>query len=593
MAIQVEDQEKDYLSIDNVSRVVFFISLIGLILLIIDFGFDHLDVIEQYINFFYFLVLFSGIFITIYRYLLQWRSIRYKVAIFDVLTNALVLYVVSRHFFSQEAEQHSHIFYSDSLMKISILFTFFREFVIRKINFQRSIFNPAQLFVLSFLTIIFSGAFMLMLPNATQNGIHFIDALFTSTSAVCVTGLSSVDTAKTFTHFGHIIIMFLIQIGGLGILTFISYFSYFFKGKTTYENQLVMMDMTNSEKLGEVYKVLKNVILITLIIEFAGGLAIYLSLDDSMFPTTYSQIFFSAFHSVSAYCNAGFSILSNNLYETGFRFNYNLHLSVAGLIILGGLGFPIVSNSVYYIKYRIMNLFAPITGRAKVYKPRVINLSTKIILYTTFFLLAGGTVLLFITEFYYTLEPHSWYGKIVTAFFTAVTPRTAGFNTVDMTALTMPSVLILTLLMWIGASPASTGGGIKTSTFAIAIMNISSLAKGKSRLELNRRQIPDSTVRRAFAIIVLSVLVIGLGILFIVARDGDKGLTKIIFESVSAFGTVGLSLGITPFLTVQSKIVLILLMFIGRVGMLTLLVALIRKAKYKNYKYPDEDIILN
>jgi trk system potassium uptake protein len=589
----VKEQEKDYLSIDNVSRVVFFISLIGLIILVIDFGFDHLDAVEQYINFFYFLVLFSGIFVTIYRYLLQWRSISYKVAIFDVFTNVLVLYVVSRHFFSQEAEQQSHIFYSDSLLKILILFTFFREFVIRKINFQRSIFNPAQLFVLSFLTIIFSGAFMLMLPNSTQNGISFIDALFTSTSAVCVTGLTVVDTATVYTHFGHFIIMFLIQVGGLGILTFISYFSYFFKGNTTYENQLVMMDMTNSEKLGEVYKVLKNVILITLIIEFTGGLFIYFSLDESLFPSTYSQIFFAAFHSVSAYCNAGFSILSNNLYETGFRYNYNLHLSVAGLIILGGLGFPIVSNSVYYIKYRILNFLAPLLGREKIYKPRVINLSTKIILYTTFFLLVGGTILLFITEYYYTLEPHSWYGKIVTAFFTAVTPRTAGFNTVDMTALTLPSVLIITLLMWIGASPASTGGGIKTSTFAIAIMNISSLAKGKSRLELNRRQIPDSTVRRSFAIIVLSILVIGLGILFVVAKDGDKGLTKIIFESVSAFGTVGLSLGITPYLAVQSKIVLILLMFIGRVGMLTLLVALIRKAKYKNYKYPDEDIILN
>ncbi|HAY71661.1 MAG TPA: ATPase, partial [Saprospirales bacterium] len=259
----------------------------------------------------------------------------------------------------------------------------------------------------------------------------------------------------------------------------------------------------------------------------------------------------------------------------------------------GGLGFPIVSNTIYYLKYRLLNLLAPIIGKSKKYRPRVINLSTKIILYTTFFLIVGGTLMLYLTEYYYALESHNWYGKMVTAFFTAVTPRTAGFNTIDMTSLTLPSIMIITLLMWIGASPASTGGGIKTSTFAIALMNIISLSKGKSRVELYRRQIPDSTIRRSFAIIVLSIIVIGLGILMVVSKDGDKGLTRIIFESVSAFGTVGLSLGITPFLTVQSKIVLILLMFIGRVGMLALLVALIRKAKYKNYKYPDEDIILN
>jgi len=589
----VEKPEKDFFSIDNISRIVFIISLIGLVLLIVDFGFDLVFEAEIIFNGYYFIVLASGVFITIYRYLLQWKNLSFKVAVFDFITNLLVLYILSQFFFKRIGHQENNDFYSDTFFKLSILFTFFREFLIRKINFQRDFLNPAQLFVLSFLVIILSGAFLLMLPNATTEKITFIDALFTSTSAVCVTGLTVVDTATHFTYLGKTFIMMLIQIGGLGILTFISYFSYFFKGRTTFENQLVIKDMTNVDKLSEVYKVLKNVILITLIIEFAGGLFIYFSLDDQILPNRYSRIFFAAFHSVSAYCNAGFSTLTNNLYEPGYRYNYNLHLSVAWLIILGGLGFPIVSNTIYYLKYRLLNLLAPIIGKSKKYRPRVINLSTKIILYTTFFLIVGGTLMLYLTEYYYALESHNWYGKMVTAFFTAVTPRTAGFNTIDMTSLTLPSIMIITLLMWIGASPASTGGGIKTSTFAIALMNIISLSKGKSRVELYRRQIPDSTIRRSFAIIVLSIIVIGLGILMVVSKDGDKGLTRIIFESVSAFGTVGLSLGITPFLTVQSKIVLILLMFIGRVGMLALLVALIRKAKYKNYKYPDEDIILN
>ncbi len=569
------------------------LSLVGVILLIVEFGFGLIDQATVFLNVFYFVLLSSGIFITIYRYLLLWGTISYKVAIFDLITNALVFLVILQHFFSEKAEGNTSYFYDDIWFKLSIFFTFFREFAIRKINFQRRVLNPAQLFVLSFLIIIFSGAFMLLLPNATTNGISFVDALFTSTSAVCVTGLTVLDTATQFTHFGQIIIMLLIQAGGLGILTFISYFSYFFKGRTTFENQLVIKDMTNADKLGEVYKLLKNVILITLIIEFIGGVFIYTSLDRSLFTTEYSRIFFAAFHAVSAYCNAGFSTLTNNLYEPGYQYNYNLHLSVAWLLIMGGLGFPIVSNTLYYIRYKVLNMLSPITGKVRIHKPRVISLGTKIILITTFFLILAGTLLILATEYYYTLGSHSWYGKIVTAFFTAVTPRTAGFNTVDMTALSLPTVMIIILFMWIGASPASTGGGIKTSTFAIALMNFISLAKGKSRLELHRRQIPDTTVRRSYAIIVLSLIAIGLGIFLMLIKDGDKGMEKIIFEAFSAFGTVGLSLGITSLLTEHSKIVLILLMFFGRVGMLSILVSLIRKAKYKNYKYPEEDIILN
>lgn len=587
------DEDKDILRMELINKLVFIISLTGLIILIIDFGFDQNYVIQELINGYYFVVLISGVFITILRYLTQSKDISFKVLIFDIFSNLLIFVIIGLHFFSNSAQRQTTIFYSDDWLKLSILFTFVREFAVRKINFQRNYLNPAQLFVLSFITIIVSGALMLMLPNATYKGISFIDALFTSTSAVCVTGLTVVDTATYYTHFGQLIIMLLIQVGGLGILTFVSYFAYFFKGATTFENHLVIKDMANVEKVGEVFRVLKNVLLITFIIETAGAIVIYFSLDYSLLPSLYSRIFFSAFHSVSAFCNAGFSTLTNNLYEPGYQFNYPLHLSISALLVLGGLGFPIVSNTLYYLKYRFLNLITPITKKPKIYRPRIVSLSTKIILFTTFSLIIVGTILLYISEYNNTLKPHSGFGKVVTALFAATTPRTAGFNTVNMATLTLPTILITMFLMWVGASPASTGGGIKTSTFAIALMNFTSIAKEKSRLELFRRQIPDSTIRRSYAIIILSILVIGAGIMLISAFDSDKGLANIAFEAVSAFGTVGLSLGVTSFLSANSKIVLILLMFTGRVGMLSVLIALIKKEKFSNYRYPDEEILIN
>jgi trk system potassium uptake protein len=587
------DEDKDILRMELINKLVFIISLVGLIILIIDFGFDQNYVIQELINGYYFIVLISGVFITVLRYLTQMKDISLKVLIFDIISNLLIFLIIGFHFFSNSAQRQTTIFYSDDWLKISILFTFIREFAVRKINFQRNYLNPAQLFVLSFITIIVSGALMLMLPNATIKGISFVDALFTSTSAVCVTGLTVVDTATYYTNFGQIIIMLLIQIGGLGILTFVSYFAYFFKGATTFENHLVIKDMANIEKVGEVFRVLKNVLLITFIIETAGALIIYLSLDYSLLPSLYSRIFFSVFHSISAFCNAGFSTLTNNLYEPGYQFNYPLHLSISALLVLGGLGFPIVSNTMYYLKYRFLNLITPITKKPKIYRPRIVSLSTKIILFTTFSLIVAGTILLYISEYNNTLKPHSGFGKVVTALFAATTPRTAGFNTVNMASMTLPAILITMFLMWVGASPASTGGGIKTSTFAIALMNFTSIAKEKSRLELFRRQIPDSTIRRSYAIIILSILVIGTGIILISAFDGDKGLTNVAFEAVSAFGTVGLSLGVTSFLSANSKIVLILLMFTGRVGMLSVLIALIKKEKFSNYRYPDEEILIN
>ncbi|MEZ4970850.1 MAG: potassium transporter TrkG [Flavobacteriaceae bacterium] len=573
-------------------KTAFWASVLGMFAFIFHFGFTQTVLGQQIIDTFYFVVIAIGLFSTFARYFENPILLKRKVAFFDFLSVAYTLYIFYMYLFVGEAFKTDLVLENPFWVVLAVILTFIREFSELKLDLNRTYLNPAQLFILSFLTIILLGSLLLMLPKATHDGISFIDALFTSTSAVCVTGLIVVDTGTYFTIFGQSIIMFLIQVGGLGILTFASYFSYFFKGGSTYENQLTLSEMTNSQKVGDVFKTLKNVIIITATVEFSAALLIFFSLDTSLISNYADQAFFSLFHAISAFCNAGFSTLSNSIYETGFRFNYTLQLVIIATFVLGGLGFPIVVNLLNYVKHKFQNLFR-FQSTNKTYKPWVLNINSRITLITTLSLTAIAFILFLILEYNNTLAEHSVYGKIVNALFGAATPRTAGFNSVDMTALTFPTVMIIILLMWIGASPASTGGGIKTSTFAIATLNIISLAKGKHRIEVFRREIADISVRRAFATITLSLIVIGSGIILIAIFDPEKGLLNIAFESFSAYSTVGLSLGITESLSTPSKLIVIVIMFVGRVSMLSIMVAIFKKIKHKNYRYPSEEITIN
>ncbi|MFH4967488.1 potassium transporter TrkG [Gaetbulibacter sp. M240] len=574
-------------------KAAFITSVIGMFLFIADFGFNKSEYIQKLFNTYYFIVIALGIIATILRYLERLKKIKRSVIIFDVVTILVTLFILFAHFLGEDAHRHISFLYNDNWVKFAIILTFIREFSEQNINYKNTRLNPAQLFIVSFLGIIFLGALLLMLPNATYRDISFLDALFTATSAVCVTGLIVVDTGSYFTIFGQSIILCLIQAGGIGILTIASYFSYFFKGGATYENQLTLGDMTGANKLGEVFSTLKRILTITFSIELLAAILIYLSLDKNLLGSFFEKLFFSVFHAVSAFCNAGFSTLPNSLYESGFRYNYMLQGIIVAAFVLGGLGFPIVVNIIKFLKYFITKKVFYFTGKKQSHKPWVLNLNSRITLVTTSVLTVVGTILFYINEYDNTLAEHQGLGKFITALFGAATPRTAGFNTVDMTALNFSTVMMLFLLMWIGASPASTGGGIKTNTFAIATLNFLSLARGKSKIEVFRREIAQISVRRAFAVISLSLLVIGTGIILISIFDSDKNLLDIAFECFSAYSTVGLSLGITSSLSSMSKLTIIAVMFIGRVSMLTLLIAFFKKIKHKNYKYPVEELTIN
>lgn len=573
-------------------KIAFWISFIGLITIITDFGYTQTAISQKFIDSFYFFVLGVGLISTLVRYFKKYTLIKRKVFIFDLLSVLFTLWIFLLYLFVGVPFDTDLLLENPIWVKIAVLLTFIREFSELRINFNRALLNPAQIFILSFMVVIFFGSFLLVLPNATYDGISYLDALFTSTSAVCVTGLTVVNTATQFTLFGQTTIMILIQLGGLGILTFASYFSYFFKGGTTYENQFALSDITNSRKLGEVFSTLKYIIFITFGIEIFSGFLIYSSIDSGTFNTQSEQLFFSAFHSISAFCNAGFSTLSNNIYETGFRFNYYLQSVIILTFVLGGLGFPIVVNILQYLKYLVSNLRS-FSSKKNRYRPWIISLNSRINLITTLSISFVAFIAFYFLEYNNTLADHNSFGKIVTALFGATTPRTAGFNTIDTALMAFPTLIMVMLLMWIGASPQSTGGGIKTSTFAIAILNILSLARGRSRIEIFRREIAEVSVRRAFAIISLSFVVIGSAITLISIFDPGKKLIDIAFECFSAYGTVGLSLGITGDLSSASKFVIIVVMFVGRISMLSFVIAVFRKIKHENYSYPKEEITIN
>lgn len=580
----------------RVDRFIFGVSIILLALVIAEVGFN-LQPFYIYVLSRVFTFGFATLFVLwLLRFLtrFQWKRLTKRGYSEIVILALLFVFSLFRIW----------VLYYDSFPAFALFFTksyaayvlvaivFIYEFSSKAFSLLERSFNPAMIFVLSFIFLILVGSLLLLLPNATANGISILDAFFTSTSAVCVTGLVVVDTATAFTPLGQWIILILIQLGGLGIMTFTSFFVLFFRGEATFQSQLFLKDVINEDNFGQILKSVYKIVVFTLAIELLGALFIYISVGSS--SPAGERLFTSLFHSVSAFCNAGFSTYSNGLYEPALRYNYTLHFVIAILVIIGGLGFPILVNYYRLAKHFIRNKINQLKGADSYYKhkPHVITAGTRIVLYTTGILLIVGTVLFFITEYNNSLKGLSWAGKIVTSFFGAVTPRTAGFNTVNMSQLLHSTVFVTIFLMWVGASPGSTGGGIKTTTFALALLNAFSLARGKERVEFYRVQFSNESLRRAFAVMLLSTLVIGSSVFLLALFQPNMALLNIVFEVVSAFSTVGLSLGITSSLSVGGKVVIILTMFVGRVGMLTILIGMFKRTRFVSYKYPTENVYI-
>ncbi|WP_201554501.1 TrkH family potassium uptake protein [Psychrobacter immobilis] len=582
---------KRYRLLNNVTIVI---SIIGVAIALLDSGFTLPMWLQQVFHIFYLAIIFLGFVVTAGRYLYSKKPLTLnKVAVFDLLTSIAIVILLAAHFTDLVRSGMSVAVDGFVAIKIAVFVTFIREISDHDFNLNRTFLNPAQFFILSFLSLVLVGALLLMMPNATTQPLSFIDALFTATSAVCVTGLIVVDTATYFTTFGQVIIMGLIQIGGLGILTFVTYFSYFFKGGVSYETQASISEMSYMRGMGDVVSTLKSILYVTFAVEAVAAALIYISIYDIPDMDWSEQLFFSVFHAISAFCNAGFSTFSAGMYDDALRFNYPLQLIIATTFIFGGMGFVIVVNVLRYLRDRAERLIYRHDQRY-IYRPWLLNINSRITLITTGALLLVGLIGVMIFEYNNVLADHrSFFGKLVTGLFTAATPRTAGFNTIDMGELAFPTIMLTIFLMWIGASPNSTGGGIKTSTFAIALLNTLSLARGQTNVEVFKRQIADISIRRAFSIMWLSLLVIGMGVTLISYDQPELDLIKVVFECFSAYSTVGLSLNLTTELSDFSKMVVSVIMFVGRVSMLTIFIALLKNKRQRNYRYPTEEITIN
>lgn len=482
-------------------------------------------------------------------------------------------------------KEYTH-FYS-VVITVSMLYLVGFELV-RFSNILNSIaLQPATTFIFSFLLLIAIGTGLLMLPAMTEKigGASFMEALFTSVSASCVTGLIIVDTATFFTFKGQIVILILMQLGGIGIVSFTTFFASFLKSGVGIKQQLMIQDYLSGENLSSSRSLLRQVIFITFTIELMAFVGIYFSWGSEIQFTGFGdRVFKSLFHAVSAFCNSGFSLFSNGLYDTTIRNSYLLHVIIAFTIIIGGLGFHVIQD-----------VLSPKMLRERLKKPwKNWRLSTKIAVYTSSTLILFGTVLFYLIESKkgHVLDGADPFTALVTSFFQSVTTRTAGFNTVDMRALSAPTLIFMIFLMFIGASSGSTGGGIKTSTFLIIVTSSIATIRGKKNIDMAGRTITSDLLFKAYSIFVFAASYNLVLIFLLSISEEGISILDLVFEQISAFATVGLSTGITASLSTSGKWLIILSMFIGRIGTLTLALALSSRITTNNYKYPNAHLLI-
>lgn len=438
--------------------------------------------------------------------------------------------------------------------------------------------TPAQIVSLSFGVGILVGTLLLLLPIAHAPGVQVqpLDALFTATSALCVTGLAVLDTGSQFSRFGHVVIMLLVQTGGLGVITLGTLLALFSGRRIGFRERMNLQTQFNSLHVGGVVRLIKKLLVLVLCAELIGMLLLLPSFIEA--EGWGEGFFYALFHSVSAFNNAGFGLYPNNLVP--FVDDLLLNLVIMMQIVVGGLGFVV-----------LMDLFSYLNPKRE-RKP--LTLHSKIVLLTTAALIVGGTLIILVFEWsnQATFGLLSWPDKILASLFQAVTPRTAGFNTLDY-GLMHPGTLIFTmLLMFIGGSPGSTAGGIKTITFFILLCSAWSISRGRTELTVFGRHIELTTVIKAGSIALISMIVLGAAATLLTFTDHEHGSLSLGFEAVSAFGTVGLSTGITPQLNPVSKFILIALMYLGRLGPLTLALALVESKPERRVNYPTEDIVI-
>ena len=434
--------------------------------------------------------------------------------------------------------------------------------------------NGVQILALGFFITIIIGAIILSLPVSSKSGepTNFLDAIFTSTSAVCVTGLITLDTSTHWSIFGQTVIMTLIEIGGLGFMSFAVLISLILGKKITLRERLVVQEAMNTFSIEGLVRMVKYVLIFTVSVQFFGALLL-----STQFVPEYGLsrgIFYSIFHSISAFCNAGFDLFGTSL--IGYQSNTVVILVISALIIIGGLGF-----TVWLEIYNFKGI-------------RKLSLHAKLVIITTIILVLGGTILMFIFEYsnINTIADMSIKDKALNSFFASVTPRTAGFNSVPTSDMTLASKFLTIILMLVGGSPGSTAGGLKTVTCGILVLTVISIIKGREDVEVFGRRFAKELVYKAFTIVFIGISLVTVVTMILSYTEVGASFIELLYETSSALGTVGLTLNLTPKLSSIGKILIMLMMYLGRVGPLTVMLALTKKQKKSGYKYPEGKILI-
>lgn len=438
-------------------------------------------------------------------------------------------------------------------------------------------FSPYMTILLSFMVVTILGGILLSLPISMRYGksVKLIDGFFIATSAICVTGLSSIDIGSVYNIFGQMVILVLIQLGGLGVITFTSVIIIMISKKIGYYTKKIVQEDINIDTTFKIEEYVKKVILSVIVIEFIGTVILFFEFIKKF--GFLKAVYYSFFHSVSAFCNAGFSLFSDNLY--GFKNSFIINMTIPLLIFLGGIGFSTILNC-----YNVLRK-----------KEKRLTSTTKLSIKISIFLVIIGMVAMFILEYSNksTIGNLSFGQKLEASFFQSVTTRTAGFNTISILGLKRSTSLLFVILMFIGASPGSTGGGIKTTTIGLIILGTLATLKNKDTIEYDKRSVSWRIYSKAITVLFISLIYTTICVFLLILFERNKNLLDLVFEVFSAFGTVGLSRNLTPSLVDISKFILIVTMFVGRVGPLTIALALSKSnLKKGRYTYPQENILI-
>ncbi|MCM1333129.1 MAG: potassium transporter [Bacteroides sp.] len=583
----------------GLSGIVFAASALCLIMLIVYTGYEHDRISVK--NMYHYFHLIQGVFIAnvffnlifnLRKTLRETRPIKCIVDLAIITTLFPVIYPLPENPWSPWL---ADVIYSNKFLLITLCAYSIVAISYGVMHIMGKRTNPSLILSCSFLFCIFAGSFLLMMPKCTYTHIDYIDALFVSTSAVCITGLTTIDIASTFTPLGLAILAMLIQIGGLGVMTFTSFFALFFSGNTSVYSQLMVKDMIYTKSINSLLPTLLYIFLFTIVIEAIGAVFIWMSIHDVLAMPLHDQIIFSAFHSMSAFCNAGFSNLPGGMANPALmNSNQMIYIIISIIVFAGSIGFPILVNFRDVFFEYVRRGWNWLRGRQNGVKTvHIYNLNTKIALYTTTIILLISIVVFFALEQNNSLAGLSTYDKIAQSIFNSTTPRSSGFVSVNPANFLNVTLIFVLFLMWVGGASQSTAGGIKVNTLAAILINLKAIVLGRDRVTAFNRTISIGSIRRANAVVTISIVSFLAFAMILMLLEPKLPAKGVLFETMSALFTVGSSLGITPLLTPMSKILLTLAMFLGRVGIISLLIGVTGNKNGSPVKYPTDNLIIN